>query len=318
MLSNLVKRCRSLPSGAKLLVLGGGYTGQHVAALARALGNKALCTRRNQGHPGADLVFNSAADLLPSPQQLKGVSHVLSCIPPDRTGQDPVLTSLGQQLRTLPLQWVGYLSTTGVYGHRNGEWVKETDQPQPRVERSMRRLQCEQNWLSSGLPVQILRLPGIYGPGRSALDVVRSGKCRMIHKPEQVFSRVHIDDIAGAVLHLIHLAAAGLQPAVVNVADNLPSPSTDQLRFAAELLGASLPPEENFAEAAAEMSPMSLSFWQENRRVSNQLLCQELEYQLMHPNYRAGLRDIVEVGALKVSSIDSPSELPRSGQGRQR
>ncbi|MFL0769298.1 MAG: SDR family oxidoreductase [Prochlorococcus sp.] len=316
MLINLVKRCQSLPPNATLLVLGGGYTGQHVAALTRALGNPALCTRRNQDQPGADLIFDSSANLLPAPQLLKDVSHVLSCIPPDQNGQDPVLTSLGPQLRTLPLQWVGYLSTTGVYGDRNGEWVKETDPPQPKVERSKRRLQCEQAWLASELPVQILRLPGIYGPGRSALDVVKSGKCRMIHKPEQVFSRVHIDDIAGAVLHLIHLAAKGQQPAVVNVADDLPSPSTEQLRFAAELIGAELPAEESFDTAAAAMSAMSLSFWQENRRVSNQLLCRTLGYQLMHANYSAGLRDIVNLWALKGSITTSASELPRPGQGR--
>lgn len=308
MLSALVKQCHSFPTNATLLVVGGGYTGQHIAALTRALNGTALCTRRDRNKAGADLIFDSSSKTLVSPKLFEGVTHLLSCIPPDRNGEDPVLTALGPQLNGKSLQWVGYLSTTGVYGDRNGAWVKETDQPQPKNARSQSRLNCEQAWLSQNLPVQIIRLPGIYGPGRCALDVIVSGKCRMIKKTNQVFSRVHIDDIAGAVLHLIHRSALGEQPSVVNVADDQPSSSTDQLYFAASLIGAKLPPEQNFDSAATDMSPMAISFWQENRRVSNQLLCKQLGYRLLHPNYQFGLRDILALSNRQGSHITSLSE----------
>ena len=288
MLADLVKRSQPLAGNARLLILGGGYSGSCVAQLATALGTPVLCTRRS---PGADLIFDSATASLPDPQDLGAITHVLSTIPPDRNGGDPVLSHLLPLLSTLPLRWAGYLSTTGVYGDRQGEWVSETDAPNPGLDRSRRRLDCEQRWLDSGLPVQILRLPGIYGPGRSVLDSLRQGRARLIVKPDQVFCRIHVEDIAGAVWHLIHHAAAGRQPALVNVVDDLPAPSAEQLRFAATLLNSSLPKEEVFADIRDSMSPMAVSFWSENRRVSNRRLCGELGYQLLHPDYRSGLQD---------------------------
>ena len=135
---------------------------------------------------------------------LKGVTHLLSTIPPGRETSDPVLRTLGPLLQQQPLRWVGYLSTTGIYGDTDGQWVRETDPPKATQERSRRRLACEQEWLNSGLPVQILRLPGIYGPGRSPLAAVKAGTLQPIDKPGQVFCRVHIDDIAAACLHLMH------------------------------------------------------------------------------------------------------------------
>ncbi len=299
MLTELVKQSAPLPAGSKLLVLGGGFSGQHVAALVRALGNTALCSRRKINSPGADLAFDSATKLLPAQKALEGVTHLLSCIPPADDGTDPVLTCLGDQLKTLPLQWVGYLSTTGVYGDRQGHWVTETDHPQPQQARSKRRLECEQAWQASGLPLQVLRLPGIYGPGRSVLQSVNTGKSKMIYKPNQVFSRLHVDDFAGAILHLIHCAANRQRPILINLADDKPTAKTELLSFAAKLLGKSLPEIESFEAAAANMSPMALSFWQENRRVSNQLLCQELGYSLMHPDYHSGLRDCYLVEGFK-------------------
>ncbi|MEC9027953.1 MAG: SDR family NAD(P)-dependent oxidoreductase, partial [Cyanobacteriota bacterium] len=168
------------------------------------------------------------------------------------------------------------------------------------------RLACEEAWQASGLPLQILRLPGIYGPGRSVLKSVNTGQSRMIHKPNQVFSRIHVDDIAGAILHLIQCAADGQRPIVINVTDDMPTAYTDVLGFAAQLLGKSLPEIEPFAVAAAQMNPMALSFWQENRRVSNQLLCRELGYSLMHPNYQSGLRDCYLAEGFKVSQTNFP------------
>ncbi len=291
MLSELVKNSAPLPLNSKLLILGGGFSGQHIAALVRALGTHVLCSRRRLESHGANLAFDSSKKTLLPNQALEEVTHLLSCIPPDKNGEDPVLSTLGKQLKSKSLQWVGYLSTTGVYGDCNGAWVTELDTPQPKQQRSKRRLACEKAWQESGLPIQILRLPGIYGPGRSALETIKTSSNKMIDKPGQVFSRVHVDDIAGATVHLINLAAKGIWPKVINIADDLPSSNLEVMSFAAKLLGKSLPPVEPFDIAAKTMSPMALSFWQENRRVSNQMLCKELDYSLIHSNYQSGLKD---------------------------
>ena len=216
---------------------------------------------------------------------------MLSTIPPTTEGQDPVLTHLGSQLRERPLIWVGYLSTTGVYGDRRGEWVSEEDPADPGQPRSERRHACEQAWLDSGLPVQILRLPGIYGPGRSVLNSLQTGKARRILKADQVFCRIHVDDIAGACLHLMHRAADGPGPAIVNVSDDCPAAPQDLLLYGADLLKCELPEEEPFDVASRSMSAMARSFWSENRRVRNTLLCRQLGYSLLHPDFKAGLQD---------------------------
>ena len=294
MLSDLVNRSTPLGPDAQVLVLGGGYSGRSFVQLIRALGTPVRSTRRHADSPGADLVFDSGSGQIPNPAELKGVSHVLCTIPPTADGQDPVLSCLGSMLQDLPLTWVGYLSTTGVYGDRQGAWVSEAEPASPGQERSRRRLACEQAWLNSGLPVQILRLPGIYGPGRSVLDGLRAGRARRIRKPDQVFCRVHVEDIAGACLHLIHQAARGQRPAIVNVSDSCPAAPEDLLVYAAELLGFDLPEAEAFDQACLSMSAMAQSFWSENRRVSNQLLCEQLGYQLLHPDYRVGLNDCLQ------------------------
>ena len=291
MIQDLVNRSVPLPPNSKLLILGGGFSGQHIALLARELGINVICSRRTQGSPGANCVFDSTIQKIPSQNALNGVTHLLSCIPPEVNGADPVLKSLRKQIENMPLKWVGYLSTTGVYGDCKGEWVTESSLPKPKLDRSKRRLACEEAWQKSGLPVQIIRLPGIYGPGRSALETIKKGNPKMIDKPGQVFSRIHIDDIACATFHLINLAAKGQKPNIVNVADNVPTTNIEVMLFAASLLGSSLPPIEKFQTAARQMSPMALSFWQENRRVSNHTLCNKLGYSLVHPDYQAGLRD---------------------------
>ncbi len=293
MLNALIEKCKPLPSGSKLLVLGGGFSGQHIASLIRALGTKTLCSRRKIDSPGADIVFNSNSNTpqLPATEVLKGITHVISSIPPAENGEDPVLKYLNKTLQEINPKWVGYLSTTGVYGDCKGEWAKESDLPQPQQPRSQRRLACEKAWQTSGLPVQILRLPGIYGPGRSALESISKGKNKMVYKPGQIFSRIHVDDIAGAILHIIHKAAEGEFPGIINIADNMPTENTEVLRYAAELLGREIPATEHFDVASKTMSPMALSFWQENRRVSNHLLCKSLGYSLLHPDYQSGLKD---------------------------
>ncbi len=274
-----------------MLILGGGFSGQHIAALARSLGAKVLCSRRCIKREGADFVFDSSTGELPSSEVFKGTTHLISCIPPDKNGEDPVLKHMEDQIKETRLQWVGYLSTTGVYGDSKGAWVNEKSPPRPNQLRSKRRLECEKRWLKTGLPVQILRLPGIYGPGRSALENILSGKCKLVDKAGQIFSRIHIDDIAGATIHLISLSKKGIHPKVINIADDLPSTNIDVLRYAAKLINFSLPDIEPFEIASKDMSAMALSFWQENRRISNELLCQDLEYSLIHKDYKSGLRE---------------------------
>ena len=294
MLSRLVNQAQPLGPSAKVLVLGGGYSGRCFARLLNALGNSVISTRRHPEPDSTDLAFDSATGVQPSSRNLEGISHVLCTIPPSRDGGDPALECLGPLLKNISPVWVGYLSTTGVYGDHQGHWVSESDAASPGQDRSRRRLDCEQAWLNSGLPVQCLRLPGIYGPGRSVLDGLKAGRARRINKQDQVFCRIHVEDIAGACLHLIHKAASGQAPPIVNVTDDEPTPSAELLEFAAELLSCDLPEEESYADASQTMSAMAQSFWSENRRVSNRLLCKELGYTLLHPNYRKGLQDCLK------------------------
>ena len=291
MLNDLVKRSAPLPSEATLCILGAGFSGSHLAKLSKALGTRVISTRRKPESGSDDLPFDSANGIVPDDDVFASVTHLISTIPPTREGTDPVLSSLGKQLKQLPLQWVGYFSTTGVYGNSNGNWVDETHEPQPTQLRSQKRLDCEQLWRNSGLPVQILRLPGIYGPGRSPLAAIRSGDVTPVDQPGQMFCRIHVDDLAGACWHLMHRAAAGQRPTVVNISDNRPASRLELQRFAAELLGCTLPAAIPFREAQATMSPMALSFWADNRKVSNARLRNELGYTFLHPDFSSGLKD---------------------------
>lgn len=302
MLSEIVNRSRPLPAGSRLLILGGGFSGTAVAKAVEALGTPVITTRRQPCAVTGALPFDSATGRRPSLDSLQGVTHLLSTIPPDRNGQDPVLSRLLPDLKRLPLQWAGYLSTTGIYGDHQGHWVSEATPAKPGQDRSRRRLDCENAWLNSGLPVQILRLPGIYGPGRSILNSLRDGRARRIVKPNQVFCRIHVEDIAGACLHLIHAAANGQHPTHVNVVDHCPAPSHALLDFGAALLGRPTPETEDFATASEGMSAMALSFWAENRRVSNDRLCNVLGYELLHPHFKAGLRDCAHQDSLKATT----------------
>ncbi len=291
MLDDVVKRAIPFPKDSKILIFGGGFTGQHIAAIARSLGAEVLCSRRNLESKGADFEYDSNKKFIKSKKILNGVTHVISCIPPLPNGEDPVLINLGKEFLEMSLKWVGYLSTTGVYGDCQGNWVSENDTPRPKQLRSIRRLACEQAWEDTGLPVQILRLPGIYGPGRSTLDAYKKKSIKAIDKAGQVFSRIHIDDIAGAIIHLINLYAQGKCPKIINLADNLPASNLEVMEYAAKLLGTELPLIEPFEIASQEMSPMALSFWLENRKISNKILCKSMGYSLIHPDYKSGLKD---------------------------
>ena len=283
----------------RLLVLGSGYSGRRIAARAAEAGFAVCLTRRSPAtdpvaapEPADDLpwlLFDGATGVRPSDAELAGTTHLLSTIPPDALGQDPVLQQLRPQLEALPLEWVGYLSTTGVYGDCGGAWVDEESPTRPQQPRSQARLDCEHAWRATGLPVQVLRLPAIYGPGRMPFASLLDGTARLIHKPGQVFSRVHVDDIAGAVLHLLSLPAVRRPPTVI-LADACPCPSSETLSYAAHLLGCRLPEMQSFASLAASMSPMAQSFWSENRRADSRLLRDTLGYALRFPSFREGYR----------------------------
>tara|TARA_Y100001968_G_scaffold330979_1_gene384225 strand:- start:556 stop:1458 length:903 start_codon:yes stop_codon:yes gene_type:complete len=289
MIQGIVKQLKPMPSNSKLIIFGGGYSGQRIADAGRRLGAKVLCSRRKIDSQGADFVFNTNEDL--SNEILEGATHILSCIPPLVSGEDPVLSKLKTKFMNLKhLKWVGYLSTTGVYGDTKGAWVDEKTSPHPQQERSIRRFSCEKEWLDTKLPIQILRLPGIYGPGRSAFESIFKGTAKMIDKPGQVFSRIHVDDIAGATLFLINRYSEGENPSVINIADNLPTNNLEVITFAAKLAEKCLPSIIPFEIAKKTMSPMALSFWQENRKVDNKLLCKKLGYSLIYPDFRSGLQ----------------------------
>jgi nucleoside-diphosphate-sugar epimerase len=282
-----------------LLVVGGGYTGQRLAAAVAARGVPVLLTHRgptpppppSSGSPSALgwLRFDGPAGQRPCAADLAGVSHVLVTIPPDPGGRDPVLEHLGATLSQLGPAWVGYLSTTGVYGDRGGDWVNEESAPNPAPGRSAARLACERAWRASGLPLQVFRLPAIYGPGRSPFAGLRRGEARLVHKPGQVFSRVHVDDIVGAVLHCLTLPPER-RPGTVIVADAFPCPSSETLGYAAHLLRLPLPELQPWASVEANLSPMARSFWAENRRADGRMLRETLGYRLLHPTYREGYR----------------------------
>jgi len=282
--------------GRRLLVIGGGYTGLRLARAAQRQGIAVqLTSRQSRSHDAGLrwLTFNSAADTpeLPSPAALAGTTDVVVTVPPpaDSGEGDPVLHLLGPMLRDLPLQWLGYLSTTGVYGDTGGAWVDEAAATNASAGRSQARVAAEQAWLASGLPVQVFRLPAIYGPGRSPFKALAAGQSRLIHKPGQVFCRVHVDDIAESLLHCLALPP-DQRPPLMNVTDDCPCPSSETLGYAAHLLNLNLPRLERFDAIVDSMGPMARSFWAENRRVSNRLLCQTLGYALRHPSYREGYR----------------------------
>lgn len=220
---------------------------------------------------------------------LDTVTHVLISTPPTESG-DPVLLQHREDLKNLPnLQWVGYLSTTGVYGDHQGNWVDETTPITPPDARTQRRADAEQAWLDSGLPVNIFRLSGIYGPGekRNALDSLKRGEARCIDKPGQVFSRIHVEDIAAILRASIENGHTG---EIYNCADNEPAPQAEVVTYAAKLLAVSPPPLIAFDQA--DLSPMAQSFYQSNRRVSNQKIKEQLGVSLSYPSYREGLESL--------------------------
>jgi len=219
---------------------------------------------------------------------LQNVTHLVTSIAPDEEG-DPVLGCHMQDLRASDrITWAGYLGTTGVYGDRQGAWVDETDRPLPSQPRTKRRVAAEGHWLASGLPAHIFRLAGIYGPGRNALETVKSGRAHRIVKPGQMFGRIHVDDIVQVLKASIAKPNPG---AIYNVADDEPAPPQDVITFAAGLLSVEPPPEVPYEKA--DLSAAARSFYADNRRVANGRIRNELGVDLKHPNYRDGLRSLL-------------------------
>ena len=275
----------------KFLILGCGFSGSFFAKKIRKLGYTALTSSRSEKKYPDSFVFNSENGMIPDKKNFDGVTHILSCIPPDKDGHDPVLKVLNNKLKSLSLEWVGYLSTTGVYGHTKGEWVSEIDKPNPFQKRSHKRLNCEKEWIESGLPVQIFRLPGIYGPGRSTFEAIKNKKIRVISKEKQVFSRIHVADIANAIIYLLQNKDSLKFYQIINIADDEPCSQIEVIQYCYDLLGLTMPKPILFEDAKEELSPIAQSFWMENRRVSNKLLCETLGYKLIYKNYKLGLKN---------------------------
>ena len=224
-------------------------------------------------------------------QALAEATHVLISAGPDADG-DPVLSRYKAEITALAprLEWAGYLSTTGVYGDHQGQWVDETAPLTPATRRGQMRVTAEAAWQDiPALPLHIFRLAGIYGPGRGPFEKVRNGTARRIIKDGQVFSRIHVEDIAQVLQASINHPRPG---AVYNVCDNDPAPPQDVIGYAAELLGLPVPPEIRFDEA--EMSPMARSFYAESKKVDNRLIREELGVQLRYPDYRTGLQALLQ------------------------
>ncbi|MDP3895257.1 MAG: SDR family oxidoreductase [Mesorhizobium sp.] len=275
----------------RAFVFGAGYSGQ---AFGRALAGKAEWLGGTTRSP-ARLAALAEAGLEPflfdgevTPDvasALARTTHLVVSAAPGDTG-DPVIAAAGGHIQdAMPaLRWIGYLSTVGVYGDHQGAWIDETAECRPRPGRSDNRLEAEKEWeklaATRGVPLAVLRLSGIYGPGRNALVNLQNGTARRIVKPGQVFNRIHVADIAGSLVHL----ATGDTGGIFNVTDDEPAPPQDVVAFAASLMNVPPPPEIDFD--SAELSPMARSFYGENKRVSNGKLVSS-GYSFLYPDYRA-------------------------------
>lgn len=285
---------------SKLVCFGLGYSAQVFARRAMAKGGQVLGTTRSEEsarqlrEQGFDVaLFTGEAPGKDVSEALTIATHVLVSIAPGADG-DAVLACHGGDLaQAQDLEWIGYLSTVGVYGDHGGAWVDEDAALNPKSERSVLRVAAEKAWAefgaNSGKAVQLFRLAGIYGPGRGPLENVRQGKGRRIVKPGQMFNRIHVGDIANVLEASIANPRAG---AIYNVCDNEPAPPQDVVAYAAEILGVEPPPEVAFEDA--DLSSMGRSFYGENKRVSNARIKGELKVVLSYPTYREGIGSLAE------------------------
>lgn len=278
----------------RMLVLGHGYSAGFLTALLLAQGWQVIGTTRQ------DIARVAAAGATPLrwPGQedtirdaISQADAILISAAPTADG-DPAFNAFAKDIATSPARWVGYLSTTGVYGDRGGDWVDEESDLTPATLRGQQRVRAEAAWHSLPVPLHIFRLAGIYGPGRGPFAKVRAGTARRIIKPGQVFSRIHVEDIAQVLMASIKAPNPG---AVYNVCDDDPAPPEDVIAYAAELTGLPMPPAEDYA--TAEMTPMARSFYAESKRVANDRIKDELGVRLIYPDYRAGLRALLHEDA---------------------
>ena len=272
-----------------LLSFGHGFSARALTKLLLPQGWRIIGTTRSSekaeelAASGVEPLIFPGADIRDA---IAEATHLLISAGPDADG-DPVLRAVGDQIAAgaPSFEWAGYLSTTGVYGDHQGGWVDETAALTPATKRGQWRVEAEAAWAAiPGLPLHIFRLAGIYGPGRGPFAKVRRGTARRISKEWQVFSRIHVDDIAQVVAASIARPNPG---AVYNVCDNDPAPPQDVIGHAAELLGLPMPPALDFE--TAEMTPMARSFYAESKRVRNDRISDELGVRLLYPTYREGL-----------------------------
>lgn len=279
----------------EMLIFGHGYTAGYLTPELRAAGwTVSGTTRGDAGRvqaagarpliwPGDDAAVGKAIDR---------ADAVLVSVAPAAEG-DPVLKAFGDRIAAAPLRWLGYLSTTGVYGDRQGGWVDETSALDAATARGQARVRAEADWqalaAARGLPLHVFRLAGIYGPGRGPFAKLRAGTARRIVKPGQVFSRIHVEDIAQVLMASL---AAPNPGAVYNLCDDDPAPPQDVIACAARMLG--LEPPEEIPFDQAQMTPMARSFYADSKRVRNDRIKRELGVQLKYPDYRSGLRAILQ------------------------
>jgi nucleoside-diphosphate-sugar epimerase len=274
-----------------LLIFGCGYSGTAVARAAHEAGFAVTVTSRDPAAKklpqGIQLIpFEDASGAIAK------ATHLLATAAPGEAG-DPVLAHYAGAIRAArSLRWIGYFSTTGVYGDQGGGWVDEDSPPKPGSERTQRRVQAEEAWQHFPVTVDVFRLAGIYGPGRSMFDDLRAGVARRVVKPDHVFGRIHRDDIAYGVLAAMQRnAPPGGQ--IFNFCDDEPAASAEVVVEAARLLGVAPPAPVPYAEAVKGMSPMALSFWSENRKVASVKTKERLGLTWRYPTYREGLRAIL-------------------------
>lgn len=282
-----------------LLSFGHGYSARALSRILLQRDWRIIGTTRSDDkasrlmNEGIEPRIWPGANMIPA---LDSATHLLISAAPDDHG-DPVLAALHDEIaaRAGQFEWVGYLSTTGVYGDHDGGWVDETTPLTPSTKRGQARVTAEAAWAAiPDLPLHIFRLAGIYGPGRGPFAKVRKGTAKRIIKQGQVFSRTHVADIARV------LAASIARPnpgAAYNVCDDDPAPPQDVIAYAAELLGLPVPPAVDFD--TAEMSPMARSFYAESKKVRNDRIKDELGVELLYPDYRSGLKSLLaqEIGA---------------------
>ena len=275
---------------AKMVIFGMGYSAQVLAARLRALGWTVCGTGR-----AGDIAF---ADSVAVRKALQGATHILSSVPPDAaTGGDPVLENYGADIAASSAEWIGYLSSTGVYGDTGGAWVDES--APIGTGRRRARADADLGWQRLDSRVRVFRLPGIYGPGRSPLDRVLAGHAHRINLPDQIFSRVHVDDIAGGLI------ASFAGPAgVYNLADDRPASQNAVIELACHLLGRPVPPLLTLDEAG--LSPAARAFYAENRRVANGRARRVLGWILRYPTYQEGLRALS--ATISPTSASAPPE----------